>query len=77
MSTESAYQFLSQAAHDREFQQKFEQAANAQEFMQIAEALGFDFTPEELKAVVKENSEGVKVRRQTGVWRWLRSVKWI
>jgi predicted ribosomally synthesized peptide with nif11-like leader len=77
MSAQSANQFLSKAAHDLEFQHKFEQAANPQEFIQIAEELGFDFTPDELKAVVQQNSEGVKVRRQTGVWRWLRNVNWI
>lgn len=77
MSAQSANQFLTKAVHDLEFQNKFEQAANPQEFIQIAEELGFDFTPDELKAVVQQNSEGVKVRRQTGVWRWLRNVNWI
>lgn len=77
MSKESANHFLEDAAQRSEIREKFTQAASPQEFAQVAEQLGYNFTPEELKEVVKEHSKGVTRRRQTGIWQWLRTVHWI
>lgn len=77
MSKESANQFLLKASHDLEFQHQFEQAGTPEEFLKLARELGYDFTSDELREIVKEHSEGVTLRRHTGIWTWLRSVKWI
>ncbi len=77
MSTESVKDFLAKAAMDLEIQEKFKAAKNSQEFLEMAKSMGYDFTTDEMKAVVKQNSEGVLVRRQTGIWKWLRTVNWI
>ncbi len=77
MSKESATKFLEAAARDLDVQAKFEKVSTPQEFLQVAEQLGYDFTTEELKDVVKEHSQGVTMRRNTGVWRWLRGVNWV
>ncbi|MBW4682877.1 MAG: Nif11-like leader peptide family natural product precursor [Microcoleus vaginatus WJT46-NPBG5] len=77
MSKQSATQFLSVAARDSDVQENFKSVNNPQEFVKVAEELGYSFTPEELKDVVKEHSEGVTLRRKTGIWNWLRHVKWI
>lgn len=77
MSKQSATQFLSVAARNTEVQENFRSVNNPEEFVQVAEGLGYNFTTEELKDVVKEHSEGVTLRRKTGVWNWLRRVNWI
>ena len=77
MSKQSATQFLSVVARNTEVQDNFNSVNNPQEFVQVAEELGYNFTTEELKDVVKEHSEGVTLRRKTGVWNWLRRVNWI
>ena len=77
MSKQSATQFLSVVARNTEVQENFNSVNNPQEFVQVAEELGYNFTTEELKDVVKEHSEGVTLRRKTGVWNWLRRVNWI
>lgn len=77
MSIESASQFLEDAAYNSRIRAKFNKAANPLEFVKVAQELGYDFTTEELQEVVQEHSKGVTVRRQTGVWQWLRSVNWI
>lgn len=77
MSKQSATQFLSVAARNTEVQENFQSVNNPEEFVQVAEGLGYNFTTEELKDVVKEHSEGVTLRRKTGVWNWLRRVNWI
>ncbi|MFW6296716.1 MAG: Nif11-like leader peptide family natural product precursor [Halothece sp.] len=77
MSKESAKKFLADAAHKNEIREQFSNARNSQDFIAISEELGYDFTSEELLEVVKEHSEGVTLRRQTGVWAWLRQVNWI
>ncbi|MGP1382750.1 MAG: Nif11-like leader peptide family natural product precursor [Thainema sp.] len=76
MTQESAYKFLSDASHDEHLRDKFQHVANGQEFIQTCQSLGYDFTIEELQEVIQENSEGVEVRRKTGVWTWLRQVNW-
>ncbi len=77
MTKESANQFLEDVAFDNHLRAELEAATNPQEFAQVAQSLGYTFTPEELKEVVKEHSEGVTRRRTTGVWQWLRTVHWI
>ena len=76
MSKESANQFLEVAAHDTTLREKFTEVDNPQDFVKAAEEAGYYFTTEELKEVVKEHSEGATLRRTTGVWQWLRTVKW-
>ncbi|MBD2041251.1 Nif11-like leader peptide family natural product precursor [Microcoleus sp. FACHB-672] len=77
MSKQSATQFLSVAARNTEVQENFKSVNNPQEFVKAAEELGYSFTTDELKDVVKEHSEGVTLRRKTGIWNWLRHINWI
>jgi predicted ribosomally synthesized peptide with nif11-like leader len=77
MSIESANLFLEDAAREIALRDNFKDVTNAEEFLEVARKLGYDFTTEELKESVSELSKGVLVRRKTGVWPWLRSVKWI
>jgi predicted ribosomally synthesized peptide with nif11-like leader len=77
MSRESANQFLEAVAQDTNLRDKFQSVKNAEEFLQIAEQLGYTFTTEELKTLVSEQSQGITMRRRTGVWQWLRSVNWL
>ena len=76
MSTESANRFLADVAYRESLRSHFEPVQNGQEFIQICQELGYDFTIDEFKVVVKENSEGVLIRRKTGIWTWLRQVPW-
>lgn len=76
MSTESVNKFLSDVAYRESLRSHFDQVQNGQDFIQVCQELGYDFTIDELKMVVKENSEGVLVRRKTGAWTWLRQVPW-
>ena len=77
MSRESADLFLEAATQDAILRDKLKAASNPDEFVKIAEALGYSFTTQELKSVVRENSEQVTLRRKTGIWPWLRQVTWI
>ncbi len=77
MSKKNASQFLTDAAQNRTLRENLETATNAEEFLNIARQLGYSFTTEELREVIHDCSEGVKVRRNTGVWPWLRNVHWI
>ena len=77
MSRESADLFLEAATQDGILRDKLKTAGNPDEFVKIAEALGYSFTTQELKSVVRENSEQVTLRRKTGIWPWLRQVTWI
>lgn len=77
MSIESAEKFLEAATVDSILRDKLTGAGNFEEFVQIAQAMGYNFTAQELKLVIKENSEGVTMRRKTGVWPWLRHFSWI
>lgn len=77
MSKESACRFLAHAARDAELQECFKSVSNSQDFLKVAEEWGYSFTTEELKEVVKEHSQGVTLRRKTGVWKWLRTVPWM
>jgi predicted ribosomally synthesized peptide with nif11-like leader len=77
MSNESAKKFLADAAHNMVLREKFQPVTNPQEFIQTVEELGYSFTTDELKEVVKKFSEGIVIRRKTGVWQWLRTINWV
>lgn len=77
MSKESASQLLEAATRNADLRKQFQAVANPDEFVKVASELGYPLTTDELKEVVKEHSEGVILRRQTGIWPWLRSVRWI
>jgi predicted ribosomally synthesized peptide with nif11-like leader len=77
MSIESATQFLEAVAYDETMRNQFADVQSPEDFLRISEQLGYSFTTAELMAIVKENSQGVQVRRNTGVWKWLRQVNWI
>lgn len=77
MSIESATQFLKDVNWSWDLREKFQDVATPEEFINVAAQLGYDFTTEELANVVHQHSEGVKIRRDYGVWAWLRTVNWI
>jgi len=77
MSIESANRFLEAVAYDEALRHKFEGVTGPEDFLKITEQLGYSFTTEELMSLAKEQSLGVSVRRGTGVWKWLRGVKWV
>lgn len=77
MSIESASRFLEAVTYDETLRDKFENVRSPEEFLTISQQLGYSFTTEELLGLAKEQSQGIMVRRHTGVWRWLRSVKWL
>ena len=77
MTKENAQLFLEAATNDLILRDKLTVANNADEFLRIAEGLGYKFTTQDLKEIVAENSEAATVRRKTGVWPWLRHVNWI
>jgi predicted ribosomally synthesized peptide with nif11-like leader len=77
MSVESANRFLNAISQDQSLRDQFATVQSSDEFMQTSERLGYSFTLAELKTVVNAQSEGVVVRRNTGVWKWLREVKWV
>ncbi len=77
MSIESATRFLNAVAQDQTLRNKFEAVNSPEEFLQISDRLGYCFTTEELKEIVEQLSQTAKVRRSTGVWRWLRSTHWV
>ncbi len=77
MSLESATRFLEAAAHNQELRERFDSVQTPEEFMKIIEQLGYSFTTAELMSLAKEQSQGISVRRNTGVWKWLRQVNWV
>jgi predicted ribosomally synthesized peptide with nif11-like leader len=77
MSIESANRFLEAVAYDETLRDRFDHVANPDDFLRITEQLGYSFTTEELMAIAKEQSQGIIVRRHTGVWKWLRSISWV
>jgi predicted ribosomally synthesized peptide with nif11-like leader len=76
MSKESVSEFLADVAGDPNIRENFKVVANVREFIAIAQEQGYYFTAEEMEEVVKEYSQGVTLRRKTGVWKWLRTVHW-
>lgn len=77
MSIESASRFLEAAASDEELRRKFESVEGPEDFLRMTEQLGYSFTTDELMTIAHEQSQGIHVRRSTGVWKWLRSVNWV
>jgi len=77
MSKESAKQFLREAVRNMSLREQFADVRTPKEFIDMASTLGYSFTTEELEAIVKEASQGVEIRRPTGIWPWLRTVPWI
>jgi predicted ribosomally synthesized peptide with nif11-like leader len=77
MSIESASRFLEAAAYDEALRDKFNTVKSPEEFLRMIEQLGYSFTAEELMSIAREQSQGISVRRHTGVWKWLRSINWI
>ncbi len=77
MSVENAEQFLKDVLHQPELRATFEDAETPQDFFKISQNLGYDFSSQDLQTVVSQHSEGVEIRRRTGIWHWLRTVNWI
>jgi predicted ribosomally synthesized peptide with nif11-like leader len=77
MSVQNATRFLEAVSQDETLRERFGTVSTPEEFLEVCKQLGYSFTTEELKNIVKEQSEGVLVRRNTGVWKWLRSVNWV
>jgi predicted ribosomally synthesized peptide with nif11-like leader len=77
MSLESATRFLIAIAQDESMREKFAQVRSAEEFLSVSDQLGYRFTTSQLKQVIAQESQNVILRRQTGVWRWLRNVEWM
>lgn len=77
MTKESAHKFLEDATSDLSLREKMKEASTPEDFIKIAEKLNYNFTTQELRDVISENSENVTMRRHTGVWPWLRDVNWI
>jgi predicted ribosomally synthesized peptide with nif11-like leader len=77
MSIENADQFLIAAARSEALREQFQNVHNPDEFAALARTLGYEFTPDDLKAAVTEHSRSATQRRHTGVWEWLRTVPWM
>jgi len=77
MSLESASRFLEAVAYDEALRERFDHMQGPKEFLKITEQLGYSFTTEELMSLAREQSEGITVRRHTGVWKWLRGINWV
>ncbi|NJN49089.1 MAG: Nif11-like leader peptide family natural product precursor [Alkalinema sp. RL_2_19] len=77
MSAKSAARFLCAASHDQWLRDRFMGIQSPDEFVNLSQELGYCFTPAELKTIVSEQSHGVILRRNTGVWKWLRDVRWM
>ena len=77
MSIESASRFLEAVAYDEALREKFETVQCPEDFLRISEQLGYSFTTQELLTIAREQSQGVIVRRHTGVWKWLRRINWV
>jgi predicted ribosomally synthesized peptide with nif11-like leader len=77
MSIQNATRFLEAISQDETLRERFVRVSTPEEFLDVCTQLGYSFTAEELKNLVKEQSQGVLVRRSTGVWKWLRSVNWL
>lgn len=76
MSIESANRFLEAIAHDGELRTKFTAVQTPDDFLRLVEQLGYSFTTEELYRLLHDHSDGVIVRRDHGVWKWLRQTNW-
>ncbi|AZB72197.1 Nif11-like leader peptide family natural product precursor [Synechococcus elongatus] len=74
MSSDQVLRFLEDAAISKELRDKFSAVSDASEFLLVAQRSGYAFTSEEFIHTIAELSKDVPIRRQTGVWRWLRTI---
>lgn len=74
MSSEQVLRFLEDAAASSALREKFSAVSDASDFLLVAQRCGYAFTSEEFIATIAQLSKDTPVRRQTGVWRWLRSI---
>ncbi|WP_159789930.1 Nif11-like leader peptide family natural product precursor [Sodalinema gerasimenkoae] len=77
MSIENAQQFLKDVLHHPDLRETFNETQTPQQFLKLAQGLGYDFSSQDLETVISRHSEGVNIRRRTGIWQWLRTVPWI
>jgi predicted ribosomally synthesized peptide with nif11-like leader len=77
MSIKSAARFLSAASQDQVLRDRFNTVSSPEDFLSVTQEMGYSFTTDELKRLVVRQSRSVKIRRETGVWRWLRNVSWV
>ena len=77
MSIKSAARFLSAASQDQVLRDRFSAVKSPEDFLCVSQEMGYNFTTDELKKLVVRQSRSVQIRRDTGVWHWLRNVNWI
>ena len=77
MSIKSAARFLSAASKDQVLRDRFSSVESPEDFLCVSQQMGYSFTTDELKKLVVRQSRSVQIRRDTGVWHWLRNVNWI
>jgi predicted ribosomally synthesized peptide with nif11-like leader len=57
MSKKSAVDLLSKGGDDKQFRIKYDNALSVERFLELAKEDGYDFTEEELMAVIRENGD--------------------
>lgn len=57
MSKQNVEEFLAKGYKDRQFRIKYDNTFKIEEFVRLAIEDGFEFTVEELKAVISENGD--------------------
>ncbi|WP_163707072.1 Nif11-like leader peptide family natural product precursor [Mangrovibacterium lignilyticum] len=57
MSKKAVLDLLDKGADDRQFRVKYDNTFSEEKFVELAKEDGFDFTVEELKEVLRENSD--------------------
>ena len=57
MSKKSVEELLSKGGDDKAFRQKYDLVVTKEKFVELAKEDGFDFTVEELTAVLRENGD--------------------
>ncbi|ACF13461.1 hypothetical protein Ctha_0996 [Chloroherpeton thalassium ATCC 35110] len=57
MSKESVVDLLTKGGSDKQFRIKYDNALTMEKFIDLAIADGYDFTADELKAVLRENGD--------------------
>lgn len=77
MSIKSAARFLSAASQDQVLRDRFSAVKSPEDFLCISQEMGYCFTTDELKKLIVRQSRSANIRRDTGVWRWLRNVTWV
>ncbi len=77
MSVKSASRFLCAVSQDQRLRDQFVDVQSPNDFVRISSRLGYTFTSTDLKTVISQYSNGVLLRRRTGVWKWLRDVRWM